>query len=148
MELIRKREVWDPFNLLNDLQTDINRVFNRSLTRENSWVRNFNPAVEIDEEKDKFLVHTDLPGLKKEDLEISVKGNLLTIQGERKNKSEKRSEGYHYSECSYGSFSRSVELPAEVIADKVNATYKNGVLEIVLPKSENAQKKQIDIKVE
>lgn len=148
MELLKRKEVWDPFDLLNNLQTDINKAFTRSLVRENPWVRSFTPAIEIKEESDKFLVHADMPGLKKEDLTISVEGNLLTIQGERKTESDNKSQGYHYSERSYGSFSRSVELPTEVVADKVKASYKNGVLEIMLPKSENVQKKQIDVKVE
>lgn len=148
MELVRRNNnSWDPFDLLSDLQTDLNRVFNRSLTKSNAWERGFSPSIELQDENDHFLVSADVPGLKKEDLNISVEGNLLTLQGERKIQQEKKEKGYQYSEKFYGKFTRVVELPTEIQADKVKAAYKDGVLEITLPKSENAKPKKIDVEV-
>jgi len=148
MELIRKnRDFWDPFDFVNDLQTDLNRAFNQSLSRRSDWARGFTPHIEVREQKDRYDVTVDLPGMKKEDLHISVEGNVLTLKGERKSESEQKEKGYFYSERYHGAFSRSVELPTEIQQDKIKATYKDGVLDISLPKSENAKPKQIDIEV-
>lgn len=138
----------DPFEMLSDLQSDLNRVFNRSLTRRD-WPRGFEPTIEVKENADHFMLHADLPGLKKEDFSISVEGSSLTVKGERKQEKETGDpkKGYYYSERTYGSFSRSFEFPTEIQADKVKASYRDGVLEIVLPKSENAKPKQITVEI-
>lgn len=149
MDLVKRHiEPLDPFEMLSDLQSDLNHVFNRSLTRRD-WPRAFEPTIEVKESADHFTLHADLPGLKKEDFTISVEGSSLTVKGERKQEKETSDpkKGYHYSERSYGSFSRSFEFPTEIQADKVKAAYKDGVLEIVLPKSENAKPKQITVEV-
>ena len=106
------------------------------------------PAVEISEEKEQVIVKAEIPGLKKEDIQVNLSDNLLTISGERKEEAEKKEKGYYYSERSYGSFSRTIQLPAEVKADKVNAKFKDGVLEISLPKTELAKQREVTIKVE
>lgn len=106
------------------------------------------PAIEMFEEKDDIVVKAELPGIKKEDLEISVLGNQLTIKGERKKEEEVKEKGYYYSERSYGAFSRTVEIPKEVQADKVRATFKDGILEVRLPMTEEAKRKEIKVKVE
>ena len=106
------------------------------------------PAVEISEEKDQVIVKAEIPGLKKEDLQVNLSNSLLTIRGERKQEEEKKGKGYYYSERSYGSFSRSIQLPAEVRSDKVSASFKDGVLEIRLPKTEEAKQRDVAIKVE
>lgn len=148
MDLIKKNNsFWDPFYALTDLQTDLNRAFNRTLMGHDQWSREFSPDIEVHEEADQFMVTADLPGLRKEDLNISVQGNMLTLRGERKREKESKSKEYHYSERFFGSFTRTVELPAEVDSGKVKASYRDGVLEISLPKSESAKPKQIQIEV-
>jgi HSP20 family protein len=106
------------------------------------------PAVEIAEDKEQVIVKAEIPGLKKEDIQVNLSDNLLTISGERKEETEKKEKGYYYSERSYGSFSRTIQLPAEVKTDKASAKFKDGVLEISLPKTEQAKQHEVTIKVE
>jgi len=105
-------------------------------------------ALDVYEEKDDVVVKADMPGLKKEEIEVNLSGNTLTITGERKKSEEVKEKSYYRAERSYGMFRRSVELPADVQADKVTASFKDGVLEIRLPKSEEAKKKERVIKVD
>ncbi len=141
-----KTNPWESFDLLSDLQTDLNRVFNRSLTRP-EWGKSFSPVVEVREEADHYTVHADLPGLQKEDFSISVENNRLTLKGERKAEKETQEKGYHYSERSYGSFSRVMDFATDIQADQVKAAYKNGVLEVTLPKSEKSKPKLVQVEV-
>lgn len=147
-DLIRRgRDFWDPFDILSDFQDEMNRAFGRTLTRRDGWTKAFSPDIDIREEADRFILNADLPGMRKEDLDISILGNQLTLKGERKYEKEVKEKDYHYSERSYGTFSRSFQLPAEVDAGKVRATYQDGVLELVLPKSETSKRKQITVEV-
>ncbi|MFA6600063.1 MAG: Hsp20/alpha crystallin family protein [Candidatus Omnitrophota bacterium] len=145
----RTQEPWDPFDMLLDLQSEMNHAFNRSLTHKDQWARGFEPSIEVREEADHYILQTDLPGLKREDFNISVKGNQLTLKGERKYEKETqdKEKGYFYSERSFGAFSRTLEFPTEIQADKVKAAYKDGVLEVALPKVESSQPKQINVEV-
>ena len=111
-------------------------------TAELGWV----PAVEVYEKADKFIVRAELPGMKKEEIDVSVVGDTLTITGERKAESEVKDEDYYRCELCYGKFSRSVGLPAAVNAAKVDASYENGILEITLPKVEAAKPKRVAVK--
>ncbi len=106
------------------------------------------PTVDLYEEKDDIVVKAELPGLEKEDIEVNLSDNRLTIRGEKKQEEEVKRENYYRSERSYGSFSRTLELPREVQTDKVKAAFKNGILEIRLPKTEEAKKKETKIKVD
>ena len=106
------------------------------------------PALDVFEEKDDIVVKAELPGMAKENIEVNLTDDLLTIKGEKKKEEEVKEENYYRSERSYGSFVRSVELPKAVHADKVKATFKNGVLEIRIPKTEEAKKKEIKVKVD
>ena len=106
------------------------------------------PTVDLYEEKDDIVVKAELPGLEKDDIEVNLSDNRLTIRGEKKQEEEVKRENYYRSERSYGSFSRTLELPREVQTDKVKAAFKNGILEIRLPKTEEAKKKETKIKVE
>jgi HSP20 family protein len=114
----------------------------RTPSEEVGWT----PTVEMYEKGDKFVVKADLPGMKKEELDISVVGDTLTIKGERKAESEVKNEDYYRCELCYGKFSRSIALPGAVDAEKIEAKYENGVLEITLPKVEEAKPKKIEIK--
>jgi len=147
MNLIKRREGWDPFDVMADFQHDMNRLFGRSLMKRNGWTRAFEPEVDVAEDKDAFLVKADLPGIKKEELDIKVEGRLLTLKGERKEEKETKEKNYYASERFYGAFTRMIELPAEVKTDQIKAAYKDGVLEITLPKSEGARAKQITVEV-
>jgi HSP20 family protein len=105
------------------------------------------PALDIYEQKDDLVVKAEIPGLTKDEIDISIEGNTLTIKGEKKKEEEVKEEEYYRSERTYGAFARSIELPAAVQTDKVNASFKNGVLEIHLPKTEEAKKNVVKVKV-
>jgi HSP20 family protein len=106
------------------------------------------PAIDLYEEKDEVVAKAELPGLDKNDIQISISDHLLTIKGEKKKEEEIKEADYYRSERSYGSFVRNVELPKEVDTGKARASFKNGVLEIRMPKSEEAKKKEIKLNVD
>jgi HSP20 family protein len=106
------------------------------------------PSLDVAETKNDLVVKAEVPGMDAKNIDISISDGVLTIKGEKKEEREEKEADYHLVERSYGAFTRSIRLPAEVHGDKINATYKNGVLKITLPKSEEAKKKEIKIKVE
>jgi len=103
------------------------------------------PAMDVKEQNDKFIFTADLPGVKKEDLDVSITGDILTIKAERKSDGEVCEEYYHLSERSCGSFLRSMALPPTCDAENIEATYENGVLKIALPKSAQSEIKKITV---
>jgi len=104
------------------------------------------PSVDVSEQDDKITVKAELPGVNSEDVEVSVHDGMLTIGGEKKEESEERGEGVYHSERRYGAFRREIRLPAGVDADKVEATCRDGVLTVTLPKTEQAKAKRIEVK--
>jgi len=106
------------------------------------------PSLHVSETKNDLVIEAELPGMAPKDIDISLSDVFLTIKGEKKQEKEEKDENYHLIERSYGSFTRSVRLPREVQSDKITASFKNGVLRVTLPKSEEARKKEIKIKVE
>jgi HSP20 family protein len=106
------------------------------------------PAVDVFEEKDDIVVKAEIPGMDKDNIEVHLMDHTLTLKGEKKKEEEVKEENYYRSERSYGSFFRTVELPKDVHADMVKATFKNGVLEVRMPKTEEAKAKEIKVKVE
>jgi HSP20 family protein len=106
------------------------------------------PAVDVFEEKDDIVVKAEVPGMDKDNIQVTLTDHTLTIKGEKKKAEEIKEENYYRSERSYGSFFRTLELPKDVHADKVKATFKNGVLEVRMPKTEEAKAKEIKVKVE
>jgi HSP20 family protein len=133
--IVRKQnDVWNPFEEL--LQ------FGFGATKNTFW-----PAIDAVETKDSIRIQAEIPGINKEDLKVSVKDNTLTISGEKKQETEKDENGYVRTERSYGSFQRSFTLPESVDGAQGKANYKNGVLELVFPKKEDTQPKQIDVQV-
>ena len=106
------------------------------------------PSFDVSETKNEIVVKAEVPGMDPKDIDISLANGALTIKGEKKQGREEKEEDYHLVERHYGSFIRSIMLPPEVKQDKINASYKNGVLKVVLPKSEGARKKEVKIKVE
>jgi len=148
MDLIQ----WKPFREVSRLRNEMDRLWDeyfgagrRGLQPlEEAWL----PAVDVSESEDKITVKAEIPGLEAKDIDISMSGDTLTIKGEKKTETEEKEENYHVVERSYGSFRRVMKLPAMVDADKVEATYKNGVLTVVLPKKEEVKPKAIEIKAE
>ncbi len=104
------------------------------------------PALDVKETDKEFIVRMDVPGLNKKDIHISVDNNVLTIRGERKREEEEKDANYYCSERFYGSFQRSFTLPTEIDQDNIKAEYKNGVLTITLPKTEEAKARVVEIK--
>ena len=106
----------------------------------------FSPAVDIKETPKEYIVTAEIPGISKKDIEIEISDNILTIKGERKMEKEEKGETYHRVERSYGSFCRSFTLPAQVEAEKIEANFKDGLLNIKIPKAEEKIPKKIEIK--
>jgi HSP20 family protein len=127
-------------NRLSNLQDELDRMFESS---ERVWA----PRLEVQEDKDNFVVVTELPGLKREDIEVSLHENELSISGERKAETKQEGVEIHRQERYYGKFQRTLTLATPVAADKITAQYKDGVLTVTLPKVEEAKPKQIDIAV-
>jgi HSP20 family protein len=135
----------NPFALMRQFTEDMDQVFGQSLgatTAMEAW----RPAVEIKEKEGKLLVTAELPGVKKGDIKVSVSGNVLTLEGERKQETEEKSDGYYHSERSYGKFMRSIPLPEGANADMAAAQFNDGMLEVTVPVTEKKQAgKQIPV---
>jgi len=130
------------------IQDEINRMFEDLAGRpEGDEGMRLIPAADIMEDKDTFTVVAELPGMKKEDVKVTLQNNVLTISGEKRKETEQKEKTFHRMERSYGSFYRTFELPAMVDATKIQADFKDGVLKISLPKSEAAKPKEIAINV-
>jgi HSP20 family protein len=146
---------WDPFRELEEMNDRLNRVFGRStLTRPGGeagkdalTVFDWAPSVDIVETAEEFLIKAELPEVKKEDVKISVDGDVLRIEGERKQEKEEKGKKYHRTERSYGSFLRTFSLPDNVDESKIRADFKDGVLNVRLQKAEKAKPKAIEVKV-
>ena len=134
---------WSPFSNLRD---HFNRLFDLGAQPADSF-GNWSPVLDASEDKEKYTVAVELPGLKKEDLNVVVHDGVLTISGERKSEKETKEGTVHRSERFYGKFSRSVSLPQAVKADQVKASYKDGVLTVEVPKAEEAKPKSIEVTV-
>ncbi len=139
---------WDPFNELAEIQNSINKIFDESVLRKgkkNRDISYWEPAIDIIEKKDKYIIKAEFPGIPKEDIDINVSDNVLTVKGEKKQEKEEKDTNYYRSERVYGLFQRQLVLPPDVDAEKIKANYKNGVLEIEIPKGEKAKPKKISI---
>ena len=150
MALIRwnpRRDLWDPFASLADIRDEMNRLFDTSLRHQGVFDGTFSPSIDVVVGKDNLVVKADLPGLSKDDVTVSLQENHLTIKGEKKHEFEQKETNYFVSERAYGSFTRTIELPAAVDARKIEARFKDGVLEVTLPKTEEAKPKQIEVKI-
>jgi HSP20 family protein len=137
------------FGQLFDLRDELDRLFESPLAgfARTSQLLEGAPAVDLYEDKDSFIVKAELPGLKREDIEVSLHDGALTISGERKTEENVEDAETHRVERFYGRFHRAITLPKAVKADKVAAQYRDGVLTVTLPKSEEAKPKQIEVSV-
>jgi len=147
--MIMNLVTYDPFRELRSLQDEVNRVFSSSFNRsgDNELMRGaWSPSVDIYENKDQIVLEAELPGMRPEDVDISIENNVLTIHGERKFEKKDEQDNFHRVERSYGSFTRSFTLPPTVTSDNVDASFDNGVLRLSLAKREEAKPRRIEIK--
>lgn len=140
---IRRRR--DVFSDLTGMQQEMNRLFDEffgeSRADEGSWL----PAVDVSETDNEMIIRAELPGMAQEDIELNLQENVLTLKGEKKKEEQEEQENFHRVERSYGGFSRTLTLPANVKAEQIQASFKDGVLLITLPKAEEAKTKKIAI---
>jgi len=141
----------DPFRTA-DIQGEVNRLFDSFFGRPTTAVaptgeRMWAPAVDVREDKDNLTLSFEIPGIRDKDVDVSITDDLLSVRGERRFEREVKDESYHRLERVYGKFERNVQLPMPVQSDKVKAVYRDGVLEITLPKAEEVKPKQIKIDV-
>lgn len=153
MNLIRYQRpdlAWPNVGRLSSLRDELDRLFESpwaELTRGSQLLSGWTPALDVYEDKDNFVVQAELPGMKREDIEVTLHDGALSISGERKTEKKYEEAEAFRTERFFGKFQRTVTLPAPVAADKVKAQYKDGVLTITLPKTEEAKPKQIDVNV-
>ena len=135
-----------PLGRLTNLREELEHLFESPLSRATEFL-GWTPAFDVYEEKDNFVVKAELPGMKKEDINVSLHDGDLIISGERKSETKGEGTEVYRAERFFGKFQRSVSLPATVAANSVKAEYKDGVLTVTLPKSEEAKPRQIEVKV-
>lgn len=142
---------WDPFKELEEMNDRLNRVFGRGQFQPNNKemiaTPDWAPMVDISETVEEFVIKAELPEVKKEDVKVSVEGGVLRFEGERKQEREEKGKKFHRVERSYGRFMRSFALPDSIDEAAVKAEYKDGVLNIHLPKVAKAKPKSVEVKV-
>ncbi len=147
MRLIRWQNNTAPFGMLRSLQSDLSQLFDvfepPVPERWGLSTGAFVPPMDLYDQTDKFVARMDLPGVEKDKVEVTVVGDTLTIRGE---KTSQKTQGCQHTERAFGTFSRSLALPAAVDAEKVTAALRDGVLEVVLPKSERSRPRQVSVK--
>jgi HSP20 family protein len=152
MNLIRYQypqlKTWSPLDRLASLRDEMDRLFDFTWpTRDSGLFSGWSPAIDVHDEKDNLVVQVEVPGMKKDEIEISLHDGVLTVSGERKSEREHKEGQTCRSERFFGKFQRSVTLPAQVDAEKVRAAYQDGILSVTLPKAEAAKPKQIAVNV-
>jgi len=143
----------NPFKDIEKVRSEMDRLwdtflFGRPQTRAFQEIAEWLPAVDVAGTKGEIVVTVEIPGMEAKDIDISLNEGILTIKGEKKQEKEEKEQNYYLIERRYGTFVRSIPLPRGVESDRVTASYKDGVLKITLPKSEEAKKKEIKIRVE
>jgi HSP20 family protein len=145
MNLVR----WDPFRDFEGIEARLHRLFSDvpARTEDESLFGGWSPAVDIQETDNEFILKADLPDVKKDDVKVELEDGVLTVEGERRKEKEEKGKRFHKIERAYGKFVRHFTLPTEVDAPNVKAEFKDGVLNIRLPKAVSAKAKAIDVKV-
>jgi len=140
---------WEPAREMMTLREAMDRLFDDAFTRplslRDGWSASA-PAIDMYQTNDEIIVKAAVPGMKADDVQINVTGELLTIKGEMKEQEEKKEKAWHIREQRWGSFERSVALPTVVVADKAKAEFENGILTVTLPKAEEVKPKTITVK--
>ena len=138
---------WEPFRV-SDIQNEVNRLFDNFFGRPASTAgRTWVPPVDMHATKDDLVLTLELPGVSEKDVNVSISGDLLTVKGERRYEHQVKEQELLHVERTYGKFERLIQLPMAVQADRVKATYRDGVLEIKLPKAEEVKSKEIKIDI-
>lgn len=142
----------NPFRELEEMERRLSTLFGRQSVRpdgekEAMTMAEWSPLVDITEDEKEYVIKAEVPDVKKEDIKLTVENNVLSISGERKTEKEEKGKRYHRVERTYGSFMRSFTLPEDADGTKVSADYKDGMLNVRLPKSEKAKPKSIEVKV-
>ncbi len=144
---------WDPFRDFLSIQEEIAKMFEKAfgtprslakLTAEEGWI----PTIDVYEKDKEVIVKAELPGLTAKDVDVSVDEEALTIKGERKFEEEVKEENFYRLERRYGNFQRVIPFPTPIVVDKVKASFKDGILEVRLPKLEEAKPKKVKVKIE
>lgn len=138
---------YDPFRNVRSLQGEINRLFDRNMDDTTGQMTLWPMRVDIREDENQVVIKSDVPGMEQKDIKVNIDNNMLTISGERKFDDEENKEKYHRVERAYGRFSRTFQLPNTTNTGKIHASYKNGVLEVTLPKLEEAKPRSIQVQV-
>jgi len=137
---------WRPMTLMDEMERQMDELFGmRALKRFPMLAKEWVPAIEMYDKGDRYVVKAELPGMKEDDVEVSVSDDILTVKGEKKSESEVKEEDYYFSERGYGSFLRSISLPFNVDAKKIEANFEDGVLEVNLPKMPEVKPEKITI---
>lgn len=148
-EPARGLRLWEPFREFRTLHDEMDRFFSvlwpRAAVRNEGAGSAWAPAVDVYEEKDQYVVKAELPGVKRENVSLSLEDDVLTIKGERRYEKEEKQEGFLRVESAYGAFQRALQLPQSVKADAVTAEFKDGILKITLPKAESVKTREIKI---
>lgn len=145
MNLVLRDPFWKDFNTLS---SRLNRYLDTTSREEDAdFLGAWSPAVDVYDRGNEVVIHAEIPGMKKDDIDVRVENNVLTIRGKKERSEEVKEEGYYRSERAYGTFSRSFSLPSTVDPTKIGAEYRDGVLTLNVPKAEEAKPRQIDVKV-
>jgi HSP20 family protein len=149
MSFLTKFERWDPFEELTTLRNRMDRVMARigNTPDEELFAANWAPTADVVETKDAILIKAELPGVNEKDISVEIENGVLTMKGERKYEKETEEKGYRRIERDYGTFVRSFTLPPNVNSDKISAAYANGVLELQIPKKEEAKPRTVKVDV-
>jgi len=150
MNFLTRFERWDPFDELTLLRNRMDRLLNKisdedtpALTAATTWA----PTTDIVETKDTLLVRCELPGIEEKDVNVEIENGVLTISGDRKFEEKTKEKNFHRVERAYGKFVRSFTLPTNIATDNVKATFTDGLLELMLPKKEEAKPKKINLEI-
>jgi HSP20 family protein len=143
---------WNPFNELEDISNRLNQIFGRpavSAAADQQMLKmaDWTPSVDISETDQAYLIKAEIPEVKREDVKVTIDDGMITIQGERKMEKEEKGKKFHRIERSYGSFVRSFRLPDGVDESKAKAEFKDGMINVTLPKSEKAKSKAVEVAV-
>jgi HSP20 family protein len=142
---------WDPFRELEDMNTRLNRFFSQAPVRgtdgDGVFFGDWTPAMDVEETDKEYLLKADLPAVKKDDVRVDIEDGVLTLEGERKQETEEKNRKVHRVERSYGKFVRRMTVPSDVDEQKVAADFKDGVLNVHLPKSATAKPRAIKVNV-
>ena len=146
MKMVR----WDPFRELEEMSTRLNRFFGQTPMRqeeEGAFFADWAPAMDVEETDKEYLIKADLPAVTKEDVKVGIEDGVLTVQGERKQEKEEKGKRFHRMERSYGKFVRRMSVPIDVDPQKVAAEFKDGVLNVHLPKTNGAKPRSFEVNV-